>query len=326
MGLTLGIDLGGTKVLAGVIDTKTGKVLGSAKKRSRAEHTSTDIVDRLMEAAKLALSVTGVQKGAIDQVGIGVAGQIDREAGVVVNAPNIANLRNFPLADFVKKELGAPVRLYNDVEAGAAGEATFGSGKGHKDFLVIFVGTGIGGAIYRGGKPHKGATGTAGEIGHTVIDFGGRVCSCGGLGHLEAYASRTAVVRTILCALKAGRKSDLDEIAKDANAEDPGGSGIRSGVLAAALAGGDDLTTEMVTSGARYLAAGLASAINFYNPPFIILGGGLIDAVDLFFAVAAAHARQEALATARRDVRIIKAALGDTAGIVGAGALAAGKA
>jgi len=326
MGLTLGIDLGGTKVLAGVIDAKTGKILGSGKKRSRAEHTSADIVGRLLEAAKIALAESKVPKSDIDQIGIGVAGQIDRPAGVVVNAPNIANLRNFPLAEFVKKELGAPVRLYNDVEAGAAGEATFGSGKGHKDFLVIFVGTGIGGAIYRGGKPYKGATGTAGEIGHTVIDFGGRVCGCGGLGHLEAYASRTAVVRTILSGLHTGRPSVLQDTAKDANPQDPGGSGIRSGALATALAAGDDLTTEMITAGARYLAAGLASAINFYNPVFIVLGGGLIDAVDVFFSVAASHARQEALATPRREVRIIKAALGDTAGIVGAAALAAHKA
>ncbi len=325
MGLTLGIDLGGTKVLAGVIDTKTGKVLGTGKKRSRAEHTSSDIVRRLLEAAKLAISESRVHKGGIDQIGIGVAGQIDRGAGVVVNAPNIANLRNFRLAEFVKKELGAPVRLYNDVEAGAAGEACFGSGKGEKDFLVIFVGTGIGGALYRGGRPYKGATGTAGEIGHTVIDFGGRLCGCGGLGHLEAYASRTAVVRTILSALHTGRPSVLQEIAKEANPEDPGGSGIRSGALAAALSAGDDLATEMITTGARYLAAGLASAINFYNPSFIILGGGLIDAVDVFFTVAASHARQEALATPRREVRIIKATLGDNAGIVGAAVLAAAK-
>jgi glucokinase len=326
MGLTLGIDLGGTKVLAGVIDTKTGKVLGSGKKRSRAEHTSADIVGRLLEAAKIALAESKASKGDIDQIGIGVAGQIDRHAGVVVNAPNIANLRNFRLAEFVKKELGPPVRLYNDVEAGAAGEAAFGSGKGQKDFLVIFVGTGIGGAIYRGGKPHKGATGTAGEIGHTVIDFGGRVCGCGGIGHLEAYASRTAIVRTILSALHSGRASMLEDLAKDANPQDPGGGGIRSGALAAAVAAGDDLTTEMITAGARYLAAGLASAINFYNPSFIVLGGGLIDAVDVFFSVAAEHARQEALATPRREVRIIKAALGDIAGIVGAAALAAHKA
>lgn len=322
MAHALGIDLGGTKVLAGVVDTKTGKVLSSAKKRSRAEHTASDIVDRLLEAGKEAIHDAGNGKNGIACVGIGVAGQIDRKSGVVVSAPNIAGLKQFKLAQVVEKELGKPVNLYNDVEAGAAGEAAFGAGKGHKNFMVIFVGTGIGGSIYQGGKPYGGHTGTAGEIGHTTIDFDGRICGCGGLGHLEAYASRTAIVRTILSAIQAGRPSMLDEIAANANPNDPGGSGIRSGALAAALAQGDDLATEMVTAGARYLAAGLSSVINLYNPHLIVLGGGLVGAVDLFFSVATAHARQEALPTPRRDVNIVKAALADNAGIVGAAHLA----
>lgn len=215
------------------------------------------------------------------------------------------------------------MRLFNDVEAGAAGEAAFGAGKGHKNFMVIFVGTGIGGAIYQAGKPYSGHTGTAGEIGHTTIDFNGRVCGCGGLGHLEAYASRTAVVRTILSALHAGRPSVLSEIAANANPDDPGGSGIRSGALAEALAQGDELATDMINVGARYLAGGLSSVINLYNPHLIILGGGLIEAVDLFFTVASSHARQESLPTPRRDVNIVKASLGDNSGIVGAAYLSA---
>ncbi len=325
MGRTLGIDLGGTKVLAGVIDTKTGRVLGAAKKRTRAEHNGEDIVGRLVIAAKAAIEESGVGKSGIDQVGIGVAGQIDRDKGLVVNAPNIGGLKDFELASLVKKELGYPVRLFNDVEAGAAGEASFGAGKQEKDFIAIFVGTGIGGALYRGGKPYRGVSGTAGEIGHTVVDFNGRLCGCGGLGHLEAYASRTAVVRTILNAMHAGRFSALSEIAPNANPQDPGGSGIRSGALASALASGDDLVTEMIGLAARYLSAGLVSAINFYNPGLIILGGGLVEAVDLFFSLASQHARQDALPVARHDVRIVKAALGDNSGIVGAAVLAAEK-
>lgn len=318
---SLGIDLGGTKVLAGIVDTKTGKVLSSAKKRSRAEHTADDIVGRLIEAGKEALRQAD-DKGGIDSIGIGVAGQIDRKSGVVLNAPNIGGLRQYKLADVVEKELGKPVKLFNDVEAGAAGEAAFGAGRGHKNFIVIFVGTGIGGSIYSDGKPFDGHTGTAGEIGHTTIDFNGRVCGCGGLGHLEAYASRTAIVRTILSALHAGRPSVLAEIAPNANPNDPGGSGIRSGALAAALVQGDDLATEMITMAARYLAGGLSSVINLYNPHVIILGGGLIQAVDLFFTVASLHARQESLPMPRRDVNIVKAALGDNSGIVGAAYLA----
>jgi len=322
VGYTLGIDLGGTKVLAGVVDSKNGKVVSSAKKRSRAEHTADDIVQRLIEAGKDAIQ-SAQGKNGVEAIGVGVAGQIDRKSGVVINAPNIAGLRNFKLAQVVEKELGQPVQLFNDVEAGAAGEAAFGAGKGHRNFLVMFVGTGIGGAIYQAGKPYTGHTGTAGEIGHTTIDFNGRVCGCGGLGHLEAYASRTAIVRTILSALHAGRPSILQDLAAGANPDDPGGSGIRSGALADALAQGDELATEMITTGARYLGAGLSSVINLYNPHLIILGGGLVEAVDLFFSVASMHARQEALPTPRRDVNIVKATLGDNAGIIGAAYLAA---
>jgi glucokinase len=321
MGHSLGIDLGGTKVLAGVIDCKSGKVVSSAKKRSKAEHQAAEIVERLIEAGKEALDATP-KHIQVNRIGIGVAGQVDRKTGMVINAPNLSGLSQFKLAQVVEKELGLPVQLFNDVEAGAAGEAVFGAGKGHKNFVVIFVGTGIGGAIYQNGKPYRGQTGTAGEIGHTTVDYNGRVCGCGGFGHLEAYASRTAVVRSILAALHAGRPSVLRELAAGADPNDPGGSGIRSGALSDALAQGDELTSEMITFGARYLAAGLSSVINFYNPHVIILGGGLIEAVDLYFSTAASIARQESLPISRRDVSIVKAALGDNAGIVGSAYLA----
>src|SRR5579872_382479 len=144
----LGIDLGGTKVLAGVVDVKSGKVLSTAKKRSHAEHGPGDLVNRLVDAAKKALDESGVKSADIARVGIGVAGQIDRKKGVVLNAPNLANMTNMPLAEIVQNKLGKPVTIYNDVEAAGAGEATFGAGRSRKDFVVIFVGTGIGGAIY----------------------------------------------------------------------------------------------------------------------------------------------------------------------------------
>jgi glucokinase len=320
----LGIDLGGTKVLAGVIDTKTGEVLSAVKKRSRAEHGPTDLIGRLAEAAKQAIDESKVEKNKIHRAGIGVAGQIDRKDGIVLAAPNLANMTNVKLADIVGKELDLPVSLYNDVEAAAAGEAAFGAGKGKKDFVVIFVGTGIGGSIYRDGKPYTGATSTAGEIGHIVVDVNGRVCGCGGTGHLEAYASRTAIVRIILSGMHAGRQSILSEIVTEINPNDPGGSGIRSKALAHAVAENDALVVETLLTAADYLAAGLASAINFYNPPTIILGGGLVEAVDMFFDTVTTRTRHAALRVPRKDVEIIKTGLGDNSGIVGSAVLAGG--
>jgi glucokinase len=318
---TLGIDLGGTKVLAGVVNVKTGKVLSTAKKRSRAEHGPTDLVDRLVLAAEKALDDGKVE---VDRIGIGVAGQIDRKRGIVVGAPNLANMTNMPLAEIVQHKLNKPVSLFNDVEAAAGGEAAFGAGKGKKDFVVIFVGTGIGSGIYRNGAPYSGATSTAGEIGHMVVDVNGRICGCGGLGHLEAYASRTAIVRCILAGMHLGRKSVLSVVATEINPSDPGGSGIRSGAIAAALAQHDPLVEENIALGAEYLAAGLVSVINFYNPPLIILGGGLVEAVDVFLEIVATKTKNGALSVPAHSIKIVKAGLGDYSGIVGAAVLASG--
>ena len=323
MAHVLGIDLGGTKVLGGVIDVETGKVASSAKKRTRAEHGPDDIVARLVDAATQAIKDSGAPKKDIRQVGIGVAGQINRHRGLIVNAPNLANMSNVRLAAIVEEKVGLPVKLFNDVEAAAAGEATFGAGSGKKDFVVIFVGTGIGGAIYRNGRPYGGTTHTAGEIGHMVVDVHGRLCGCGGFGHLEAYASRTAIVRSILAELHAGRQSTLSEIVTQVNPNDPGGSGIRSRALAQAVEAGDELTRETLLLAADYLAAGLASVINFYNPPVIILGGGLVEAIDTFFSAVVSRTRHAALQVPRDRVEIVKTGLGDNSGIVGAAVLAA---
>jgi glucokinase len=324
MTYVLGVDLGGTKVLAGVVDADTGRVLATEKKRTRAEHGPTDIVDRLIEAAGKVLDESDVPRHEIKTMGIGVAGQLDRERGLIVSAPNLAGMANVPLGDILERKLHLDVHLYNDVEAAAGGEAAFGAGRGRSDFVVIFVGTGIGGMIYQDGRPHAGASHTAGEIGHMVVDHDGRICGCGGVGHLEAYASRTAIVRYILASMHLGRETVLNKVVSEINPNDPGGSGIRSGRIAEAIDQHDPLVKEAVEMGADYLASGLCSIINFYNPPLIILGGGLVEAVDPFFHRAATRARGMALHMPSRAVEIVKAGLGDYSGVVGAAALAHG--
>jgi glucokinase len=322
----LGIDFGGTKILAGVIDTETGEVRSRAKKRTRSEHGHDEALDRLNEVVKEALDDAGTSAREIDAVGIGIAGQVDARKNVLSRAPNLPEeLLGTVIIDAVQKQIGASARLFNDVAAAAAGEAAFGAGKGQPDFVCIFVGTGIGGAIYRNGEPYLGATNTAGELGHMVVDFNGRLCGCGGLGHLEAYASRTAVVRTVLAAMRHGRATTLSQLVPDPNPDDPGHAPIRSKVLLQAVKDGDELVMEMLDDAARYLAAGLASIVNFYNPPLIILGGGMVDAIDRFFDRAAALIGEEALRVPAEGVRVVKAGLGDYSGIVGAAVLAGGR-
>ncbi len=323
MARALGIDFGGTKILAGVVDTDTGEILSQAKKRTRSEQGGDDIFGRLLDVAKEALQASGTARHEVQKVGIGVAGQVDRQKGELIRAPNLPNeLLGTAIADRVQDALKLPVMLANDVVAAAAGEAAFGSGKGHPDFVCVFIGTGIGGAIYQAGQPYRGATSTAGEIGHAVIESSGRVCGCGGLGHLEAYASRTAIVRTVLGAMRQGRRTSLESVDSNPNPDDPAHSPIRSKALADAVRVGDALAISMVTSAARYLAAGLVTIVNFYNPPRIILGGGVVDAVDLYFDVASALVQQEALQVPRQSIEIVKSGQGDFSGMVGAAVLA----
>ncbi len=323
MATVLGVDFGGTKILAGVIDTDSGKILSEAKKRTHAERGGAEATQRFLAVAREALAGSGVAPGQVSSVGIGIAGQVSEDGSSLDRAPNLPEgLFGTTLVEAAKAELGLQAVLFNDVQAAASGEATFGAGRGQPDFVCIFSGTGIGGAIYQGGKPYRGHTNTAGELGHMIIEYGGRICGCGGEGHLEAYASRTAIVRSILGALRLGRSSSLAGLAPEPDPYNPQTSQIRSKALGRAVKDGDAVAVEMVTAGARYMAAGLVSIINFYNPPLIVLGGGIVQEVSLFFDLASAHALQEALQVPRSQVQIVKAALGDNSGVVGAAVLA----
>ncbi|MBV9227705.1 MAG: ROK family protein [Chloroflexi bacterium] len=316
----LGIDLGGTKTLAAVVDITTGEVVGSARKRTRAERGQEFVSQRTTDLAMAAIDAAKLQTGAsIIAVGIGAAGQIDRKRGVVLDAPNLG-VRDMPLGDILGKQFGKPVAVGNDVEVAALGEYIHGSGKGYTNFVCVFVGTGIGSGIVQGGRMYTGLTGTAGEFGHMTVQAGGRICGCGGRGCLEAYASRTAITKAIMAEIHHGRPSILaDDAARQLR---EGETVIRSGILANAIKQKDELTIEMISEAADYLGYGLGSIMNFYNPECIILGGGVVEAVDLLFETAIHRARVVALSGPRKTP-ILRAKLGDFSGVVGAACLGA---
>jgi glucokinase len=317
----LGIDLGGTKTLAAVVDITTGEVVSSERKPTRAEKGQEYLSQHIINLSTAALESAKLPAGnKIIGVGIGAAGQIDRKKGIVLDAPNLG-VKDMPMADILGKQFGKPAAVGNDVEVAALGEYMYGSGRGYSNFIVIFVGTGIGGGIVQNGRLYSGLTGTAGEIGHMTIQAGGRLCPCGSRGCLEAYASRTAITRAIMAEIHHGRNSVLTEEAELQMTE--GEIIIRSGLLANALNHGDALVNEIVTEAADYLGYGLASVMNFYNPECIILGGGVIEAIDLLFESAVHRARNTALADPGRKTKIIRAKLGDFSGVVGAACLGA---
>src|SRR5713101_8366732 len=241
----LGIDLGGTKALAAVVDITTGEVIASERKRTRAEKGQDFIAQRSIEIATMALNNARLPDGSgIVAVGIGAAGQIDRKAGIVVDAPNLG-VKDMPLGSILNKQFGKPVAVGNDVEVAAFGEYLYGSGQGYTTFVVLFVGTGIGSGIVQNGRLYAGLTGTAGEVGHMTIQADWRLCPCGSRGCLEAYASRTAMTKAIMGEIHHGRESVL---ARDAEFQlKEGETIIRSGLLANALKQGDALVTEIIT-------------------------------------------------------------------------------
>jgi glucokinase len=322
----LGIDFGGTKLLAAVVDLETGDVIATAKKRTSANDDGKTILERIYTAADAALKSANLKQKQLAGIGVGAAGQVDAEKGVLLGTPNLSQaVVDLPIADALRKRYEVPAALRNDVQVAAAGEMAFGAGRGVKDFVCCFVGTGVGGAVVAGGKLVTGASGSAGELGHMIVQAGGRICGCGGRGHLEAYSSRTAMTYSLMGDLKRGRESVLRDLAPELStaAMWPESGAVRSGVLQDAIVMGDQLAIETVTEAGRYLGYGLASIITLLNPQRIILGGGVIEAVDLLYDVTVDYARREALAAPAAAVEFTRATLGDHAGVVGAALLAA---
>ena len=323
----LGIDFGGTKLLAAVVDIESGEVIATAKKRTSAADGPKEVLDRIHNVTDAALAAAKLDAKQLAGIGVGAAGQVDTERGVLLGTPNLSQaVIDLPIADSLQERFGVPVALRNDVQVAAKGELAFGAGQGVSDFICCFVGTGVGGAVVTGGKLVSGASGSAGEIGHIVVDAGGRVCGCGGRGHLEAYASRTGITISLMGDLKRGRSSILREIAPELNTGEmwPESGAIRSGALQTAIAQGDELVVETITDAGRYLGYGLASVINLLNPKLIVLGGGVVEAIDLMYDVGVQYARQEALAAPGETVGFTRAQLGDYAGVIGAALIGAG--
>lgn len=310
----VGVDFGGTKISAGVVNLDTGRLVGAAKKKTRQVSSEDDVVKRIIAVVDEALVAAEMDFKKVHGVGIGAAGMVNRKTGVLVQAVNIG-ANDLPLCEPISKYYGVPCRLGNDVEVATLGELNFGAGRGCGNFVCIFVGTGIGSGIVRDGKIYRGATGTAGEVGHIVLFPDGRQCGCGAFGCLEAYASRTAVARTILVDLNRGVASSIrDKV-------DMTKGILRSKALANAVTSGDQLVVNAVEEAARFMGLGLATVINFYNPERIIMGGGMIEAVEMYFHRSASEARRKCLKIPGSKVQIVKAELGDFAGIVGAAML-----
>lgn len=311
----IGVDMGGTKILSAVIDAE-GNILGTAKVPTKADRGPSVVIDRIAGSIRKAIDKSGVAAASIQAVGIGAPGPLDPATGVVIFAPNL-RWKDVRLKDELEARVGFPTYVDNDVNVGTLGEHVFGAGQGFQNVVGIFVGTGIGGGIILQGELFHGASKTAGEIGHIIVKAGGPRCGCGTRGCLEAIASRTAMTKQFQKAIKKGQKSVLSELTRGDL------SAIRSGVLAKAIRLNDKLTLKVIKKTTKYLGVGIGSIVNFLNPEMIVLGGGVVEALDdTFLDDIRAAAKKYALPNTLSGVQIVPAKLGDNAGILGAAALA----
>lgn len=307
---SIGIDLGGTKILIALVDKITGEVLYSVKKKTKKDKGPKNIIRKMIEGIEELLKESKTDISEISSIGVGAAGQVDRVNGILIGAPNL-DCYDLNIKEHLQCHFDLPVYLGNDVEIAAIGEMKFGAAKGCTDFVCIFVGTGVGSAVVKSGKIIHGATGTAGEIGHMIVDLNGRQCNCGAHGCLEAYASRSAIEKRIEGALRKGRHSVILDYLES-------GKSITSSMIAKSIERDDELVIQCVTEASEYLSGGIASIINFINPELVVLGGGLIEAVDYFYKNTIKKAKAKSLPVPATKIEFKKASLGDFSGVIGA--------
>ncbi|MCZ7530835.1 MAG: ROK family protein [Acidimicrobiia bacterium] len=307
--ITLGIDVGGTKMLGVALDEE-GSVL--ARSRIPTPESYADLLDEFVEIARSLES----EAGAFSGVGVGIAGLVTLD-GRVRYAPNLPALREAPLADDLGERLGVRVAVDNDANAAGWGEATAGAARGGTHVLVITLGTGIGGGIVTDGRPYRGANGFAAEIGHFTVDPNGPRCACGESGHWEAMASGTALGRLAREWVGAGRApSALAEADGDATAVDG------RHVTRSAARGADD-SLALLAEYADRVAIGLAGLANILDPEKIVIGGGVMTAgAALLEPLQRCVAHRIEAPDYRPAIPVVAAELGEAAGAIGAAVFA----
>ncbi len=307
---TLGIDLGGTNARAAVVDEQ-GQILASAK-LPLLERSPAAVVEVIAHAVDAALAAVNVE---VRGCGVGAAGQIPRDTGILAVAPNLG-WRNVPLGAMLMERLGRPVRVVNDLAAAAWGELNAGAGRGAQDVYVVFVGSGVGSAIISNAQLIRGAGGVAGELGHTKVVPGGRRCGCGELGCLEAYAGGHNLIAQARELLSSGRSTLLAEMTE----RDP--ARLTPVVLEEAAEAGDPGAREIHERAGQYLGMAIANQVTVLNPARLILGGGVLLHCPGLRRYVEEGVRSLASTTAREHLSINMAELGDDSGLIGAALLA----
>lgn len=311
MAQRIGIDVGGTNVKIALVSDK-GKIIYSNSIPTRAEMGYEYTINSMKDAIRDLLKETKMKASDIEGIGFGFPGQIDCKKGVVRLAPNIPGWVNVPIASIMEKEFGIPTRVDNDVRTAVLGELNYGAGVGCENLVCITVGTGIGSGLVINGKLVRGADNAAGEIGHIKLNMqGGPLCGCGDRGCLEAYASGPSIVAMAEEYIRGGKSTKYRELANP---------DITPYIVAVAAKEGDPVAKQIFRIMGEYIGMGLVSVVNLLNPEKIIIGGGVADAGDILLDPIRETIAKRAM-TIQREVEVVPAQLGNTAGVIGASLL-----
>ncbi len=313
----VGVDLGGTSLRALAVDGEN-KILAVKKVRTLRGGGPGRLINRIATLVEATLRDAGVSRSRVRAVSVGAPGPIDRVRGIVEEAPNLG-WKRVPLRAELRQLLRVPVFVENDVNVGLMGEHALGAGRGARNAVGIFVGTGIGGALIFDGKLYEGSLGGAGEIGHTVLAINGPLCGCGHRGCVEALASRTAMERDVRAAIKSGRKSNVLKIMKKKKKER-----MTSSIIVSALKKNDAVMQDVMKRAQFYLGILAANAVNLLDPECVVFGGGIAERMkDDFVGPIRETAYQSSLRRPDpKGVKIVSVQLGDNAGALGAIVLA----
>jgi glucokinase len=305
-----GVDLGGTKIQAALVGARD-KVLGEARRQTPTTGPD-DIAAEIAGAVRDALAKAELEPAALAGVGVGAPGDVDAAAGSVMASPNLPTWDGpYPLAEKLRRLLGIPAALGNDVQVATDAEFKLGAGRPYRSLIGVFWGTGIGGGIVLDGRPWVGR-GAAAEFGHMVVRQGGRRCMCGRRGCVEAYAGRSSMEMRARRDGARGRRTVLFEIM-----EKRGRDRLTSGVWAKALDQGDKLATELIDRAVQALGAGIASALNVLDVEAVVIGGGLGERLGQPYVDRIREAMMPHLFADHRPPAVLLAELGDLAGAIG---------
>ena len=307
----IGIDLGGTNIVAGVVD-ENYNIVSKASTKTNLPRPEKEIADDMVKVSLQAAEEAGISIDDVEWVGVGTPGIANSEKGTIEYSSNLG-FNNTPMRDYIREKIDKPVYIENDANAAAYGEFVAGAAKGAKNAVCITLGTGVGGGIIIDGKIYAGSNFAGAEIGHTTIDVHGPVCSCGRKGCFEVFSSATGLIRMTKEAMEKDSSSLMHKISQER------GGKVSARTSFDAMKQGDKTAKEVVDTYIEYLAAGITNTINIFQPDILCIGGGVCNEGDTLLVPVKELVKKEVYSkNSPKNTEIVIAKLGNDAGIIGA--------